>query len=309
RSGYRDSKGDPLLKPQFEIGAGVGEKLDIEMSENLLNRLIEINLKRGGVNWLAETKQLRRQLYVVEHGHFRTFIQRGRTLRRGKTLTRPERFQVPEPMLNGQAERKSLDAWVVFSRVVTFWAPSFVLRKLGFPHDDIIQAWREKIALCFIISLICATVAFLTLGLPYAFCPESLRQDVGDRLMAIGPASGSKLSPPGYYIVNQGIYFSTNPRFPIDFTANHQSTQIPDISSYFRRPAGYDRACTKISLPRNVKFEAVEFDPCSAENGNDGCRFEPIAQVADQLNLQLRSKAGKPLRAGYSWKEVKPDLP
>ncbi|KAI0224699.1 hypothetical protein L0F63_006516 [Massospora cicadina] len=215
------------------------------------------------------------------------FIQRGRTLRRGKTLTRPERFQVPEPMLNGQAERKSLDAWVVFSRVVTFWAPSFVLRKLGFPHDDIIQAWREKIALCFIISLICATVAFLTLGLPYAFCPESLRQDVGDRLMAIGPASGSKLSPPGYYIVNQGIYFSTNP-------------------SYFRRPAGYDRACTKISLPRNVKFEAVEFDPCSAENGNDGCRFEPIAQVADQLNLQLRSKAGKPLRAGYSWKEVKP---
>ncbi|KAJ9063642.1 hypothetical protein DSO57_1038751 [Entomophthora muscae] len=59
------------------------------------------------------------------------FMQRGRTLRRGKTLNRPERFLVAEPMLDGQGER--LDSWVIFSRVVTFWAPSFILKSVVSP--------------------------------------------------------------------------------------------------------------------------------------------------------------------------------
>lgn len=94
-------------------------------------------------------------------------------------------------MLNGEAEPEKLSAWVIFSRVVTFWAPSAVLKRCGFPAEDVIQAWREKLSLCFIISLICAVVVFLTLGLPYAFCPDSSRENIGTSLFSIGPAPGS----------------------------------------------------------------------------------------------------------------------
>jgi chitin synthase len=98
------------------------------------------------------------------------YIQRGNTLRRGRTLVRPDRQQGPAPMLDGSKERKPLDPWVVFSKIVTFWAPGFILKHTGFPAKDMQQAWREKVTLCFLICLICAAVVFLTLFLPKVLC-------------------------------------------------------------------------------------------------------------------------------------------
>lgn len=233
-------------------------------------------------------------------------MQRGRTLRRGKTLNRPERFQAPEPMLKGDTEREPFDGWVIFSKVVSFWAPSFLLKKCGFPNEDIIQAWREKIALCFIISMICAMVAFLTLGLPYVFCPESARSNVGSQLMAIGPSSGSPFSPPGNYIIDQLVYSSSGNNLPDGLPSSNSVTQIPDVSSYFRRNSGYDKPCSSLQLPSGTKFKAVDFDPCSENNGNGGCKYDPIEQTAGQYGLKPQLKSGLALGAGYSWSQISP---
>src|SRR5438128_7091679 len=89
---------------------------------------------------------------------------RGATLGRGKTLSRPERYQPATPLLTGAKKSSSWDPWVLFSRIVTFWAPGALLSSFGLPDKGSKQAWREKIALCFIALIMGGIVAFLTVG-------------------------------------------------------------------------------------------------------------------------------------------------
>ncbi|CAG8552813.1 10497_t:CDS:2, partial [Acaulospora colombiana] len=72
-------------------------------------------------------------------------------------------------------------AWVMFSRCITCWAPSCLMSCCGL-HDRLVQqAWREKIALVFIILIHCAAVGFLTFGLTQAFCGKPpARVSVGE---------------------------------------------------------------------------------------------------------------------------------
>ncbi|KAI0224970.1 hypothetical protein L0F63_005457 [Massospora cicadina] len=214
-------------------------------------------------------------------------MQRGRTLWHGKTLTRLERYQPQEPMLSGDAEREKLDG--------------AILKWCGFPNDDVIQAWREKISLCFIISLICAVVVFLTLGLPYAFCPDSVRQNIRFSLMSIGPADGGEFAAKGYYVINEGVYAGTIPQPSRQF-----SHLFPDISSYFKRNPQDMAACSSLTLPSGVSLKAVTFDTCSNDNGNQGCPFEPIEVSAPQFNIQLQTKDDQAQIAGYGWAQVIP---
>ncbi|RKP20153.1 hypothetical protein ROZALSC1DRAFT_21651, partial [Rozella allomycis CSF55] len=63
--------------------------------------------------------------------------------------------------------------WKWFSYLITFWAPPFALRLCGKRDKATQQGFREKIALCFIILILCAAVAFLTFGLQRTLCPPS----------------------------------------------------------------------------------------------------------------------------------------
>ncbi|PVV02664.1 hypothetical protein BB560_002876 [Smittium megazygosporum] len=60
--------------------------------------------------------------------------------------------------------------WSFFSRVVTFWAPNSLIRCFGLTNKESMEAWREKIALVFIIVIICGIVGFLTFGLQQVLC-------------------------------------------------------------------------------------------------------------------------------------------
>ncbi|KAJ1720338.1 ATP-dependent RNA helicase [Coemansia erecta] len=61
--------------------------------------------------------------------------------------------------------------WRIFSLVVTFWMPNIVLNKLLKRETrETRQAWREKIALCFVIVLITALTALVSFGLSSMFC-------------------------------------------------------------------------------------------------------------------------------------------
>jgi chitin synthase len=93
-------------------------------------------------------------------------------------------------MLDGAKERKPLAPWVIFSRVVTFWAPGAILKRVGLPAKDMQQAWREKFALCFIIACIMAVVVFITLFLPIVFCPVS-SQENANKTYAVAALPGA----------------------------------------------------------------------------------------------------------------------
>ncbi|KAJ1658118.1 hypothetical protein IWQ61_002583 [Dispira simplex] len=194
----------------------------------------------------------------------------GGTLRRGKTLIRPERQQAPERMVTGDTE-KSGGVWPWFAKIVSFWAPGFILAKLGMPDKSMQQAWREKFALCFIIAVICAAVVFLVLFLGTVFCPSDAAQSQNDVFEI--PETG------GEGIVNYlgRVYRINNGSFP----GNYKPKTGEDITNMFTR-ANPDQ-CTKLT-----RFAAAKFDTCDPNNGFGGC---PLPTITDAK------------KEGYIWQE------
>lgn len=88
-------------------------------------------------------------------------------------MIRPDRYQEPPPLLTGkpQKSRSFFDPWVLFSRIVTFWALPPMLKAFNMHDKAMQQAWREKIALCFIIACMGGLVAFITIGISSVLCP------------------------------------------------------------------------------------------------------------------------------------------
>lgn len=111
------------------------------------------------------------------------------TLRRGKTLTRPDRHVAPAPLINptqvanpsfsnapilAKLDKKSwFQPWAAFVTVSTCWAPAFVLDACGVKGKLVQRAWKEKVALCLIALVMGGVVAFFTIGLNRTLCPAS----------------------------------------------------------------------------------------------------------------------------------------
>jgi len=104
-------------------------------------------------------------------------LRSGGTVKRSKTLTRPERHVAPVPLINpaqagaAGAEADAKGWWTYTSWVVTFWAPPAVMRMCGIKEAQSQQAWREKITLVFIAMCLAAFVGFFTMGLQSTLCP------------------------------------------------------------------------------------------------------------------------------------------
>lgn len=63
--------------------------------------------------------------------------------------------------------------WVTLVWALTFYIPNFTLSKLGgMKRPDVQMAWREKVALCMLIFLMCGVVLFVILGLGKVLCPN-----------------------------------------------------------------------------------------------------------------------------------------
>jgi len=61
--------------------------------------------------------------------------------------------------------------WPILTWLLTCCVPGWALSKCGGMHDSRIQgAWREKVALCFIIAFLCVLLAFITFGLSTLVC-------------------------------------------------------------------------------------------------------------------------------------------
>ncbi|KAI9104804.1 chitin synthase [Phlyctochytrium arcticum] len=64
--------------------------------------------------------------------------------------------------------------WTTMSRCLTCCAvPRVLERTMGMKDRVVQQAWREKVALCIIIAMLCTIVGFLTVGLRPALCPAN----------------------------------------------------------------------------------------------------------------------------------------
>ena len=212
------------------------------------------------------------------------------TVRRAKTLTRPERSVAPVPLITPQpigaadpVTSGGFDPWKVFSRIVTFWVPGVLLSSIGGLHDkQKQQAWREKMTLCFIIICLCGTVGFITVGLQNVFCPQNT-DGTATRFISVG-------STPGFVALG-GFVFNSTQSSNADIQALSTKLSGQDISNNFQRPANFYTACA------GLKFRAAIDDPCELATN---CQL-------GALNTQTITTVGlrnTTLRAGYDWEQV-----
>ncbi|QRV93872.1 chitin synthase [Ceratobasidium sp. AG-Ba] len=221
------------------------------------------------------------------------------TLKRGKTLTRPERGVAPAPLINPPApllpavgalpvaakqDDSSWDPWVTFSRVVTFWAPNFLLSSLGGLNEAATrQAWREKVALCIIAATLGGIVGFATIGLERVLCPESAVARPGE-LVRMGKQAGV-LGVAGWQVN------ITNALTPagVNFFKDAQTLPGQDITNYFTRAANDYPRC------RGATFAAATDNPCAT-----ACPLgAPNQQTLSSLQITNTS-----LQIGYDWDQV-----
>lgn len=218
------------------------------------------------------------------------------TVRRAKTLTRPERSVAPVPLINPHSanlpagapvspqEDSSFSGWRLFSRIVTFWAPAALLESIGGLRDkNMRQAWREKMALCFIIVIMCGIVGFLTVGFQKVLCPVTA-QNVG-KFSRLGSTQG--------LLGIQGFAYNIT-KYPTVDGANFQTllkSPGQDITTLFQRDANNYPAC------KGLTFRAAAEQPCSGTT----C---PLGALNSSATLSSYGFVNTGLIVGYDWDQV-----
>ncbi|ORZ39097.1 chitin synthase-domain-containing protein [Catenaria anguillulae PL171] len=176
--------------------------------------------------------------------------------RRPITLPREKDYSRPET-----ACRK---AWVVFSKIITFYAVSPLLAACGMPDPHVQQAWREKMALCTIIALLMAALAFLTFAFNAVLCqPSSTRLDstkIGNGFVIV---NGFALDVTNY---NHNFQSSANNnfgQFPFwEMYGESQSRQNRDLSFMFQNQYAGLPECVSLFGPQYIRLDEYLF-PCT----------------------------------------------
>ncbi|KAI8057612.1 chitin synthase-domain-containing protein [Syncephalis plumigaleata] len=104
---------------------------------------------------------------------------------RGNTIQRRNNNNTTRDDKSNNANKKKRTCptcWVLFSRIITFYAPRPVLRCFGMRNAEVQQAWREKMALVTIIFILCLAVGFLTFGFQQVVCFNSARRVPGGNI-------------------------------------------------------------------------------------------------------------------------------
>ncbi|THH17879.1 hypothetical protein EW146_g3036 [Bondarzewia mesenterica] len=228
-----------------------------------------------------------------------TRLQSAATVRRAKTLTRPERSVAPPPLINPQStlfpspsgaivhDSGGFDVWVIFSKVVTFWAPAFLLQSVGGLKDkNTIQAWREKMALCTIVAVLCAIVGFTTVGLQKVLCPETT-SIATERFISLGSTSGT-LGISGFaFNVTQSLSSGSS-----NFLELAQQLPGQDITTLFQRDAANYPACNGLS------YRVARDEPCTSVTT---CPLGALNSSSVFSSLKLENMT-RPV--GYDWGQV-----
>ncbi|KAF9163881.1 hypothetical protein DFQ27_001367 [Actinomortierella ambigua] len=232
-------------------------------------------------------------------------VRRGATLSRGKTLSRPERYHNPETMFKRREEDEPASCWVVCSRIVTCWSLPPFMRMCGLSDKGMQQAWREKFTLCFIIFMIGAMVAFLTMGFTFVLCPTNARQGA-QQFNRYGDSQFEGLYGIGGYMFK---FFEARP-LPKGLTNLKSYQPGADVTDAWRRGVG-SPACNGLTS------RVANFDNCLA---NNTCGDKHVTgPINDQSWLDYLSATynlepsmtpdGTPFKVGYDWSQMaRPEL-
>ncbi|KDN52539.1 glycosyltransferase family 2 protein [Tilletiaria anomala UBC 951] len=230
-------------------------------------------------------------------------------VQRAKTLTRPERSQPQQPLINpsgtspaspagARTQQGGLSWWRVFARLVTFWAPGVFLSACGLKDGASKQAWREKVALVFLAMLVGGFIGFITMGLNAAFCTAADASGAEDYTHVGDPTAHGTLGINGWmFTINSGENLRSPQESGVNLYMLANSVPGYDISTLFRRQTP---ACQGIS------GAFASLDPCSVAlpNGqNAGC----VQGDLSDDNLRASSFVNTSRKVGFGWDTVSND--
>ncbi|CAI2174264.1 16002_t:CDS:2 [Funneliformis geosporum] len=210
-----------------------------------------------------------------------------RTQTIGRRLNKPERYQPTVPLLTGKIQENK-SCWVIFSRIVTFWAHPALLSSIGGLQDkQSRQAWREKIALCFIALAMSGIVAFVTIYLTSSLCPIS-----DAKFLKFNQTSGDLGILGWQFDVTEA---RTPPELPVIEILKNGSGQ--DITNYFTRKNKHIESCVEASNS-NLNFKIVHHEPCDYQ---EFCALNDTINDNHLLRLNLINSTRK---VGYDWDQL-----
>ncbi|KAI7897810.1 chitin synthase-domain-containing protein [Cokeromyces recurvatus] len=216
-------------------------------------------------------------------------------IQRGRTLIRPDRYQEPPPLLTGkpQTSQSLFDPWVLFSRIVTFWALPPMLKAFKMGDAGMQQAWREKITLCFIIACMGGFVAFITIGLNSVLCPP----DQANNQQNYASYNDTVNSPNLLGILGWQFNISeAKPTGGLDF---YKLAAVPgtDITNYFTHGMNIPE-CINPGNEKTATFAAVTLNPCSSNMVQGSCLYgdTSISNLQGTYGLVNTSR-----QVGFDW--------
>lgn len=144
--------------------------------------------------------------------------------------------------------------WTAFAWALTFWIPSFVLRYVGrMKRPDVRMAWREKIALVALITLLNAIIIFYIVFFGDLICPN---KDKAWNVKQLGYHQGED----DFYVGVHGKVYDiskfaktshTSRKYPTDKAAMEKfAGQVMD--AYF--PVPWGEACPGFTVPDHYEL-------------------------------------------------------
>ncbi|POG73526.1 glycosyltransferase family 2 protein [Rhizophagus irregularis DAOM 181602=DAOM 197198] len=176
--------------------------------------------------------------------------------------------------------------WILFSRIVTFWAPPSLLSCFGM-HDRLVQqAWREKMALVFIIFILCIVVGFLTFGFETTVCRKAPLEGIQFGHMSLNQAT----------ILGKVYDLSSFPH-PVVPPYVKDSDLANPVNGFGRSDLSFlfqsvNFECKNVLIPKvtNADGSVLKYFPCVVIHENDdpnptanpqngGCHVNPSERV------------------------------
>jgi chitin synthase len=159
-----------------------------------------------------------------------------------------------------------------------------VLSSVGGLKDKAVrQAWREKVALCSIILVLCGIVGFITVAFQKVLCPE--QSQTGNTFLRVGAVNQT--------FGIQGVMFNVSKaKFPAGFdVAQLSKTPGIDITPFFERTAAQFTACN--GLPYRVALD----NPCPSATS---CPLgPPTTGTVNSLSIFKTN-----FLVGYAWEQI-----
>ncbi|KAK6463935.1 chitin-UDP acetyl-glucosaminyl transferase 3 [Scheffersomyces coipomensis] len=184
------------------------------------------------------------------------YNDRGRqNSRKQKVITNPIRnnYKIDSNSTSTSANSNSFIFWKIYCYIITFWAPSPLLKLCGLKTKERQFAWREKIGLLSCILYIGTMVAYLTFGFTRTVCSN---QPIRTRNNDVNS---------GYLIINGRSFDLTSSKHP-------GAAGIPAGSNVLYPPVnagGMDASFLFQNVNGNCKNLIIPRDNCTIPTSND----------------------------------------